>query len=149
MESELDIELEPGRYVALAMILDGRESVAVPTWRKNGGSLKCFRPMPAGPLVLANVNQERIATVTIIESNDSLAVAKKVDSVQVASGTYLSRMVEIPPGKAITVIPKTTFLGVGGAPDCWVTLQPAGLMTRGPSGMPALPPMLVHQGGGD
>ncbi|HWQ08504.1 MAG TPA: hypothetical protein VN436_05340 [Holophaga sp.] len=136
-------------YVALAMILDGRESVAVPTWRKNGGSIKSFRPMPSGPLVLANLSQDSAATVRIFESDDCLVIAKMVVGAQVSSGAYLYRTAEIQPGKAITVIPRKAYIGVGGEPDCWMTLQPAGLMTRGPSGMPALPPMVVNQGGGN
>jgi hypothetical protein len=140
MGSELNLTVMSWEGVALALLMDGRESVAVPSWQKNGGPIKKFRALPAGPIILINTSTVDTTSVQVDESSSSENIARRAEGLSAAGCE--SRTIEIAPGKAVTLVPRKPYLYVGNG-KAEILLQPAGLLTRGPSAMPYQAPISI------
>lgn len=132
MSSELDVSFDQNA-VGLAVALDGRESLTVPAWRNSeGGPIRRLRPMIAGPLLIMNAENAPI-TVKVAQSEDWQQVAMWLDGNWIAEESELT----IEASKAEAISPKRTFVGLKVTSAGAALVRPVGILSRGPSSMPA------------
>lgn len=147
MANELDVPFNRDEPLGLAMILDGRESVAVPSFVPMGGGDGWYlRPMIVGPLLIQN-HAENSIQVEIAESEDPALIGRWMIGDNIGG----VRIIEIAERKAEVISPLRTYVGLrfyagGEAGDVVGLVRCVGILSRGPAAMPRQEPIPIGLG---
>lgn len=132
MSSELDVSFDQNA-VGLVVALDGRESLTVPAFRiAAGGPITRFKPMISGPVLVMNAGDAQI-TVKVAQSEEWEQVARWMNGNWIAEESELT----IEASKAEAISPKRTYVGLKVTSVGSAVARPVGILSRGPSSMPA------------
>ncbi len=130
MAGEHEIPLEPlGAPVLLALILDGREAAAVPSFRIGTGPWQVLRAVPDGPVVVTNPSSAPM-TVEVAQASSVGALGRWVAGI----GTeVVLETREIPPGKSHSIAAAAPLMAIRHTAGQAGVVRPVGVVARGPA----------------